>query len=172
MTASYILRVTFIILSLSWPTHFFFFFQKELSLKVEIFERKVESYKKLTPQLDNTIEYIKVRSSLWLEEDTGETTTTPPEAHINSLSPSPTQSQAGQAEVQIKAEFESLRVLLADLETSRLKALASEEEQKLSAVQQLIGKTNNDITGLKKLIESVTREMGNEDLALLQVKDR
>lgn len=54
----------------------------------------------------------------------------------------------------------------------RLKALASEEEQKLSAVQQLIGKTNNDIIGLKNLIESVTREMGNEDLALLQVKDR
>lgn len=41
-----------------------FFFQKELGLKIEIFERKVESYKKLTPQLDNTIEYIKVRSSL------------------------------------------------------------------------------------------------------------
>lgn len=61
--------------------------------------------------------------------------------------------------------------MLADLEASRLKALASEEEQKLSAVQQLIGKTNNDITGLKKLIDSVTREMGNEDLALLQVKD-
>lgn len=132
----------------------------------------MESYKKLTPQLDNTIEYIKVRSSLWLEEDTGETTTTPPEAHINSLSPSPTQSQAGQAEVQIKAEFESLRLALVDLEASRLKALASEEEQKLSAVQQLIGKTNSDITGLKKLIESVTREMGNEDLGLLQVKDR
>lgn len=61
--------------------------------------------------------------------------------------------------------------MLADLEASRLKALASEKEQKLSAVQQLIGKTNNDITGLKRLIESVKREMGNEDLALLQVKD-
>lgn len=73
--------------------------------------------------------------------------------------------------MQIKAEFESLRLMLADLEASRLKALASEEEQKLSAVQQLIGKTNNDITGLKRLTESVKREMGNEDLALLQVKD-
>lgn len=74
--------------------------------------------------------------------------------------------------MQIKAEFESLRLALADLEASRLKALTNEEEQKVSAVQQLIGKTNNDIIGLKKLIESVTREMGNEDLALLQVKDR
>lgn len=73
--------------------------------------------------------------------------------------------------MQIKAEFESLRLMLADLEASRLKALASEEEQKLSAVQQLIGKTNNDIIGLKRLTESVKREMGNEDLALLQVKD-
>lgn len=110
--------------------------KKELGLKIEIFERKVESYTTLTPQLDKTIEYIK--------------------------------SQAGQAEVQIKAEFESLRLMLADLEASRLKALASEEEQKLSAVQQLIGKTNNDIIGLKRLTESVKREMGNEDLALLQ----
>lgn len=106
-----------------------------------------------------------------MEEDTSETTTSPPEAHINSLSPSPTQSQAGKAEAQIRAEFESLRLALAAEEASRLKALASEEEQKVSAVQQLIGKTNNDIIALKRLIESVKREMGNEDLGLLQVKD-
>lgn len=80
MTASYSFRVTFrfIFFCLSWQIKhlgtdtttilphllfLFFFFQKELGMKVEIFERKVESYKKLTPQLGDTIEYIKVRSS-------------------------------------------------------------------------------------------------------------
>lgn len=61
--------------------------------------------------------------------------------------------------------------MLADEEASCLKALATEEEQKLSAVQQLIESTNSDIIALKQLIESVKREMGNEDLGLLQVKN-
>lgn len=30
-------------------------------MKVDIFERKVASYKKMTDQLDKTIEYIRVR---------------------------------------------------------------------------------------------------------------
>lgn len=30
-------------------------------MKVEIFERKVESYKKMTDQLSDTMEYIRVR---------------------------------------------------------------------------------------------------------------
>lgn len=92
-------------------------------------------------------------------------------AHITFLSSFTTQSQAGNAEAQIKAEFESLRLVLAKEEASRLKALATEEEQKLRAVQQQIKKTNSDIDALKELIESVKREMGNEDVALLQVKD-
>lgn len=75
------------------------------------------------------------------------------------------------AEAQIRAEFESLRLVLADEEASCLKALAAEEEQKLRAVHQLIENTKSDIIALKQLIESVKREMGNEDLALLQVKD-
>lgn len=93
------------------------------------------------------------------------------QVHINSLSLSPTQSQAGQAEAQIRAEFDSLRLVLANEEALRLKALATEEEQKLCVVQQLIENTSSDILALKQLIESVKREMGNEDLSLLQVKD-
>lgn len=110
--------------------------KKELNMKVEIFEKKVDSYKKLIPQLGDTIEHIKF--------------------------------QAGQAEAQIKAEFESLRQVLADEEASRLRALTTEETLKISAIQQLIENTNSNIIALKKLIESVKREMGNEDLALLQ----
>lgn len=60
---------------------------------------------------------------------------------------------------------------LAEEEALRLKALATEEEQKLCTVQQLSESTNSDILALKVLIESVKREMGNEDLALLQVKN-
>lgn len=90
---------------------------------------------------------------------------------MNFLSSSPTQSQAGQAEAQIRAEFDGLRALLATEEALRLKTLATEEEQKLSAVQQLIENTKIDITALKLLIECVKREMGNEDLGLLQVQD-
>lgn len=35
--------------------------QKELGFKVQIFEKKVESYKKMTHKLNNTVEYIKVK---------------------------------------------------------------------------------------------------------------
>lgn len=39
---------------------FFFYLQRELSFKVQIFEKKVESYKKTTHKLNNAVEYIKV----------------------------------------------------------------------------------------------------------------
>lgn len=35
--------------------------QRELSFKVQIFEKKVESYKKMTHKLNNAMEYIKVK---------------------------------------------------------------------------------------------------------------
>lgn len=35
--------------------------QKELSFKVQIFEKKVDSYKKMTLKLNNAVEYIKVK---------------------------------------------------------------------------------------------------------------
>lgn len=61
--------------------------------------------------------------------------------------------------------------MLVKEETLRLEALANEEEQKVGAVQKLIEHTRKDIVALKELIDSLKREMGNEDLPLLQVGD-
>lgn len=52
-----------------WQRHYHypalpFLFQSDLGMKVEIFERKVDSYKKLGPHLGDTIDYIKVRAPL------------------------------------------------------------------------------------------------------------
>nr|XP_046256898.1 tripartite motif containing 35-28 [Scatophagus argus] len=112
------------------------FCKKELSFKVGIFEKKVESYKKTTHKLSNAVEYIKY--------------------------------QAGQAEKQIKLEFERLHKVLVTEEALRLKALATEEEEKIAAIQELMDNTNKDIITLKELIDSLKKEMGNEDLPLLR----
>lgn len=82
-----------------------------------------------------------------------------------------TQSQAGQAEKLIKEEFERLHELLTTEENQRLAALAAEEEEKIAAVHELITKTNNDIVSLKELIDTLKKEMGNEDLPLLKVRE-
>ncbi|XP_040020094.2 tripartite motif containing 35-28 [Gasterosteus aculeatus] len=110
--------------------------QKELGFKVQIFQKKVESYKKTTYKLSNAIEYIKY--------------------------------QAGQAERQIRAEFERLRGELAAEEARRIKVLAAEEEEKIAALQELLHSTNDDVAAIAKLSEALQREMGNEDLALLR----
>ncbi|XP_042346388.1 tripartite motif containing 35-28 [Plectropomus leopardus] len=110
--------------------------KKELSFKVQIFEKKVESYKKMSRKLSNAVEYIKY--------------------------------QAGLAERQIKAEFERLHTALVTEEALRLKALASEEELKIAAIQELINNTNKDIEALNKLSDTLKKEMGNEDLPLLR----
>ncbi|XP_070692106.1 tripartite motif containing 35-28 [Pempheris klunzingeri] len=110
--------------------------KRELGFKVQIFEKKVESYKKMTYKLSNAVEYIKY--------------------------------QAGQAEKQVKAEFERLHKVLVTEEALRIQALATEEEQKIAAIQDLISNTNEDIETLKKLIETLKKEMGNEDLPLLR----
>lgn len=55
-------------------------------------------------------------------------------------------------------------------EASCLAALAAEEEQKIAAIQEMIDKTKNDIVALKKLVDTLKREMGNEDLPLVQVR--
>lgn len=110
--------------------------KNELNFKVQIFEKKVESYKKMTRKLSNTVEFIKY--------------------------------QAGQAEKQIKAEFERLHKVLVTEEALRLKALAAEEEQKIAAVKELIENTNKDIETLTKINDTLKREMGNEDLPFLQ----
>ncbi|XP_073342119.1 tripartite motif containing 35-28 [Pagrus major] len=110
--------------------------KRELGFKVQIFEKKVESYKKTTHKLNNAVEYIKY--------------------------------QAGQAEKQIKAEFERLHTALVTEEALRLKALAAEEEEKIAAIQELIANTNKDVVNLKELIDTLKKEMGNEDLPLLK----
>lgn len=110
--------------------------KKELGFKVQIFEKKVESYKKMTRKLSNTMEYIKY--------------------------------QAGQAEKQIKAEFERLHKVLVTEEALRLKALATEEEEQIAAIQEMIDRTNRDIEAMNELKENLKKEMGNEDLPLLR----
>lgn len=82
-----------------------------------------------------------------------------------------TQYQAGQAEKQIKVEFERLHNALVTEEALRLKSLATEEEEKTAAIQELIENTNKDILTLKELIDSLKKEMGNEDLPLLRVRE-
>lgn len=81
-----------------------------------------------------------------------------------------TQYQAWQAEKQIKAEFERLRNALAREETLRIEALATEEELKIAAVQELIDKTKRYIVSLNEMTDSLKKEMGNEDLPLLRVR--
>lgn len=82
-----------------------------------------------------------------------------------------TQYQAGLAEKQIKAEFERLHKALVTEEALRLKALATEEEQKMAAIQEQIDNTNKDIEALNKVIETLKKEIGNEDLPLLRVRE-
>ncbi|XP_040900171.1 tripartite motif containing 35-28 [Toxotes jaculatrix] len=76
--------------------------------------------------------------------------------------------QAGQAEKQIKAEFERLHQALVTEEQMRLAALVSEEEQKTAAIKELVDKTNKDILALNELIQTLKREMGDEDLAVVR----
>lgn len=61
--------------------------------------------------------------------------------------------------------------MLVTEEALRLKALATEEEQKIATIQDLIDNTNKDVVVLKELIESLKKEMGNEDLPLLRVRE-
>ncbi|KAM4580776.1 tripartite motif containing 35-28 [Odontesthes bonariensis] len=110
--------------------------KKELGYKVQILEKKVKEYTKISLKFNSTVEYVKY--------------------------------QAGQAEKQIKAEFERLRQYLVREEVKRLKALANEEEEKIADIQELIAKTDKDIVDLNELIDSLKKEMGNEDLPLLR----
>ncbi|XP_071326921.1 tripartite motif containing 35-28 [Trachinotus anak] len=110
--------------------------KKELSFKVQIFEKKVESYRKMTHQLSSAVDHIKY--------------------------------QAGQAEKQIKAEFERLHEVLIIEQNLRLNALANEEQQKIAAIKELITNTKEDIVALNELIDTLKKEMGQEDLPLLK----
>lgn len=81
------------------------------------------------------------------------------------------QHQAKEAERQIHAEFERLHKMLVTEEALRIQALATEEDQKIAAITELIETTTKDIVGLKELIDTLKKEMGNEDLALLRVNN-
>lgn len=81
------------------------------------------------------------------------------------------QHQAKQAEKQIKAEFERLHSMLVTEEALRIQALATEEDQKIAAINELVDTTKKDIDNLKELIDTLKKEMGNEDLALLRVNN-
>uniref|UniRef100_A0A3Q3X4T0 Uncharacterized protein n=1 Tax=Mola mola TaxID=94237 RepID=A0A3Q3X4T0_MOLML len=82
-----------------------------------------------------------------------------PQMYMYALSSYSTQYQAGEAEKQIKADFERLHKALVTEEALRLKALATEEEQKIAAIKELVEKTDKDIVTLNKLIESLKKEM-------------
>ena len=89
---------------------------------------------------------------------------------MSALSSCSTQDQAGEAEKQIKAEFERLHKALDTEEALRLEDLATEREDKIAAMKELAEKTDKGIVALNKLIESLKKEMGNEDLPLLRVR--
>ncbi|XP_035991096.1 tripartite motif containing 35-28 [Fundulus heteroclitus] len=110
--------------------------KKELGFKVQIFEKKVSSYKKLTKKISNTVEYIK--------------------------------HQAGETEQKIKAEFERLHQWLYQEETKRLEALSHDEKDKIDYMHRVIEMTNSDIATITEYIETLKKEMGNEDLLLLK----
>ncbi|XP_060936595.1 tripartite motif containing 35-28 [Limanda limanda] len=110
--------------------------KNELSFRVDIFEKKVDSHKKMKLLLNNTVEHIKY--------------------------------QAGQAETHIKDEFERIYEALRTEEARRLQALVTEEEEKIAAIKEMVDKTDHEVVALKKLIDTLKTEMGNEDLKLLQ----
>lgn len=54
-------------------------------------------------------------------------------------------------------------------EKKRLDALSLEEEEKVAALRKMSEEVEVDIVKIKELIDSLKKEMGNEDLPLLQV---
>lgn len=80
------------------------------------------------------------------------------------------QHQAGQAEKRIKEEFEKLHKALYAEENLRLEALATEEQEKTVAINEKISKTEEHIKTLKELVDTLKKELGNEDLPLLMVR--
>lgn len=138
-------------------------FQRELELKVQILERKVESYKKLAESLDSTVDSVRVKESCV------SSLITHSEKTLTCLCE---QDQAQEAEQQIHLEFQRLHQALLAEERLRLEALAAEEQQKIAALRELGGAIRQDVAGLRRLVESVKREMGNEDVPLLQVGGR
>lgn len=57
-------------------------------------------------------------------------------------------------------------------EAMRLKALSDEEGEKIAGIQKQIESTEKDVVAMKELIDTIKKEMGNEDLPLLRVKKK
>lgn len=55
-------------------------------------------------------------------------------------------------------------------EAMRLKTLSDEEGEKIAGIEKLIENTEKDVVTMKELIDTIKKEMGNEDLPLLRVK--
>lgn len=80
------------------------------------------------------------------------------------------QFQAGQAENQIKAEFERLHAVLTREEALCLNALASEETKKIEELQSCLDNLNEDMIKLEELMEGLRKDMQKMDLPLLKVR--
>ncbi|XP_060717835.1 tripartite motif containing 35-28 [Tachysurus vachellii] len=78
------------------------------------------------------------------------------------------QSQSEEAEKQIRQEFERLRQILKEEEDSRILALKKEETQKKQMMKKKIESISSDINHLTELVQSLSREMGADDLVILQ----
>lgn len=81
-----------------------------------------------------------------------------------------TQVQAGEAEKQIKAEFERLHAVLTREEALCLDALASDETKKIEALQSCMDSLEKDIKKLEELMEGLKKDMQMENLPLLKVR--
>ncbi|XP_020796191.2 nuclear factor 7, brain-like [Boleophthalmus pectinirostris] len=77
------------------------------------------------------------------------------------------QKQAGDAENQIKEEFERLHNFLHAQENIRLQTLATEMEVKMSVVQEKISTTEEHLKSLKEHLDTLKKELDNEDLPFL-----
>ncbi|KAF6716607.1 Nuclear factor 7, ovary [Oryzias melastigma] len=109
---------------------------QELEYRAKIFEKKMETFKKMNKKFSNAMEYVKF--------------------------------QAGQAENQIKAEFERLHAVLTREEALCLNALASEETKKIEELQSCLDNLNEDMIKLEELMEGLRKDMQKMDLPLLK----
>lgn len=75
--------------------------------------------------------------------------------------------QAGDADKQIKQEFEKMHSFLHAEENMRIEALVREEKEKTKYLEEKIQTTEKHLEQLKQHIETLKKEMSNEDLPLL-----
>lgn len=91
------------------------------------------------------------------------------EETFKNVKPVTLQTQSDEAEKQIKQEFEMLHQFLNNEEAARIAALKNEEEKKKQMLREKVEKINRDITSLNELIQSVAKQMSDDNLFVLQV---